>query len=109
MSTLLTENKPIKEQQVISRERTVNFGEVLTARREVEAMLDLVKNEAERIDSRFLEPTCGTGNFLVAILERKLTIVVQRYKTKQVDDCPPKVDQDRTRGNDHITFSKRAA
>lgn len=61
-----------KEVQVKSAERVRNHGEVLTARREVEAMLDLVKNESERIDSRFLEPACGTGNFLTAILERKL-------------------------------------
>lgn len=79
------EKETEKEQQIISRERTVNHGEVLTARREVEAMLDLVKNESERIDSRFLEPACGNGNFLVAILERKLNVVTQRYKTKEVD------------------------
>ncbi|MCM1009341.1 MAG: hypothetical protein NC390_00495 [Fusobacterium sp.] len=48
-------------------------------------MLDLVKNESERIDSRFLEPACGDGNFLVAILERKLKVVVERYRTKKVD------------------------
>jgi hypothetical protein len=48
-------------------------------RREVEAMLDLVKQETERIDSRFLEPVCGDGNFLTAILERKLAVVEKRY------------------------------
>jgi len=48
-------------------------------------MLDLVKNESERIDSRFLEPACGDGNFLTAILERKLKTVVNRYRTKQAD------------------------
>ena len=74
-----------KEIQVKSSDRVRNHGEVLTARREVEAMLDLVKNESERIDSRFLEPACGDGNFLVAILERKLKVVVERYKTKKVD------------------------
>ena len=71
--------------QIKSSARVRNHGEVLTARREVEAMLDLVKNEAERIDSRFLEPACGDGNFLVAILERKLKTVSQRYKSKKVD------------------------
>ncbi len=74
-----------KEVQVKSAERVRNHGEVLTAKREVEAMLDLVKNESERIDSRFLEPACGTGNFLTAILERKLKTVIERYRTKEVD------------------------
>ena len=74
-----------KEIQVKSTDRVREHGEVLTAKREVEAMLDLVKNESERIDSHFLEPACGDGNFLVAILERKLKTVVTRYKTKKVD------------------------
>lgn len=42
-------------------------------------MLDLVKSEADRIDSRFLEPACGSGNFLVPVLERKLAVVQARY------------------------------
>ncbi len=74
-----------KEIQVKSSERVRNHGEVLTARREVEAMLDLVKNESERIDSRFLEPACGDGNFLAAILERKLKTVKEKYKAKDAD------------------------
>lgn len=74
-----------KEIQVKSSDRVRNHGEVLTAKREVEAMLDLVKNESERIDSRFLEPACGDGNFLVAILERKLKTVASRYRTKKAD------------------------
>lgn len=78
-------NTLTKETQIKSSDRVRNHGEVLTARREVEAMLDLVKNESERIDSRFLEPACGDGNFLVAILERKLKTVVSRYKTKKSD------------------------
>lgn len=73
------------EIQVKSSDRVRNHGEVLTARREVEAMLDLVRNESERIDSRFLEPACGDGNFLVAILERKLVTVTARYRTKKAD------------------------
>jgi len=55
--------------QVISKKRVVDHGEVLTGKREVNAMLDLVKSETERIDSRFLEPACGTGNFLTEILD----------------------------------------
>lgn len=64
-----------KSQQVKSRERVQKHGEVFTAEREVNAMLDLVKNETERIDSRFLEPACGDGNFLIEILRRKLAVV----------------------------------
>ena len=57
------------EKQVISKQRVEDHGEVLTSRREVSAMLDLVKQETERIESRFLEPACGTGNFLAEILD----------------------------------------
>ena len=63
------------EQQVVSRQRVADHGEVYTAKREVNAMLDLVKEETERIDSRFLEPACGRGNFLVEILSRKMEVV----------------------------------
>lgn len=62
-----------------SRERVIDHGEVFTPSHIVEAMLDLVKNETERIDSRFLEPACGDGNFLAPILERKLAVVMRRY------------------------------
>ena len=60
--------------QVKSRQRVADHGEVFTAEREVNAMLDLVKQETERVDSRFLEPACGDGNFLAEILRRKLVI-----------------------------------
>jgi hypothetical protein len=73
------------ESQVISKQRVADHGEVLTASREVNAMLDLVKQETERIDSRFLEPACGNGNFLTAILERKLTVVEKRYSASQLE------------------------
>lgn len=58
--------------QVISKERVLRHGEVFTAEKEVRAMLDLVKEESFRIEATFLEPSCGTGNFLVEILQRKL-------------------------------------
>lgn len=77
--------KPKKDEQVISRQRVADHGEVLTSPREVNAMLDLVKQETERIDSRFLEPACGTGNFLVEILNRKLHIVERRYAKSQIE------------------------
>lgn len=69
--------------QVKSRERVADHGEVFTSEREVNAMLDLVKQETERIDSRFLEPACGNGNFLIEILRRKLKVVSSRYKINQ--------------------------
>ena len=73
------------ERQVKSRERVADHGEVFTAEREVNAMLDLVKQETERIDSRFLEPACGDGNFLAEILRRKLNAVEARYKKSAAD------------------------
>ena len=73
------------DKQVVSKQRVADHGEVLTGRREVNAMLDLVKSETERIDSRFLEPACGTGNFLAEILERKLRVVEARYGKSQLD------------------------
>ena len=72
-----------KSTQIVSRKRVADHGEVFTAEREVKAMCDLVKQETERIESRFLEPACGQGAFLVEILHRKLTIVSSRYRKKQ--------------------------
>ena len=74
-----------KQGQIKSKERVAAHGEVFTAEREVNAMLDLVKQETERIDSRFLEPACGTGNFLVKILERKLDAVKKKYRRSTID------------------------
>ena len=62
-----------------TRQRVLDHGEVFTPSWMVDAMLDLVKNETERIDSRFLEPACGSGNFLVSVLKRKLAAVESRY------------------------------
>ncbi len=64
---------------VKSKQRVADHGEVFTPPWLVEAMLDLVKGETERIDSRFLEPACGSGNFLVQILRRKLAAVEVKY------------------------------
>jgi len=64
---------------VRSKQRVADHGEVFTPPWLVEAMLDLVKGETERIDSRFLEPACGSGNFLVQILRRKLAAVELKY------------------------------
>ena len=73
------------ESQVISKQRVTDHGEVFTGSREVEAMLDLVKQETERIESRFLEPACGNGNFLAEILERKMRVVERRYGKSQLE------------------------
>ncbi len=62
-----------------SKKRVADHGEVFTPPWLVEKMLDLVKGETERIDSRFLEPACGSGNFLVPILQRKLAAVEFKY------------------------------
>lgn len=62
-----------------SRQRIADHGEVFTPPWMVEAMLDLVKDETERIDSRFLEPACGSGNFLVQVLQRKLAAVERKF------------------------------
>ncbi|OGV32723.1 MAG: restriction endonuclease subunit M [Lentisphaerae bacterium GWF2_45_14] len=74
-----------QERQVVSKKRVTDHGEVYTARQEVNAMLDLVKHETARIESRFLEPACGTGNFLVEILQRKLHVVDVRYSKSQLE------------------------
>ena len=74
-----------KKSQIISRQRVAERGEVFTAEREVNAMLDLVANECLRPDSRFLEPACGNGNFLAAILKRKLSELRRKYKNSPYD------------------------
>lgn len=71
--------------QVKSKQRVADHGEVFTAEREVKAMCDLVADECLRIDSRFLEPACGDGNFLAEILTRKLDVVTKRYKKTVYD------------------------
>lgn len=71
--------------QVKSKKRVTDHGEVFTSEREVNAMLDLVKQETVRIDSRFLEPACGNGNFLAELLRRKLAVVEAKYKKSQLD------------------------
>jgi hypothetical protein len=72
-----------EKKQIVSKERVAEHGEVYTNEREVNAMLDLVKPETERIDSRFLEPACGDGNFMVEILRRKLVVVERQYRRNQ--------------------------
>ena len=73
------------KEQIKSKERVTEHGEVFTNEREVNAMLDLVKDETERIESRFLEPACGDGNFLIEILRRKLAVVKRQYGRSRSD------------------------
>jgi hypothetical protein len=68
-----------------SKQRVADHGEVFTPEWMVEAMLDLVKDETDRIDSRFLEPACGSGNFLVKILQRKLAAVELKYSKSEFE------------------------
>jgi hypothetical protein len=70
---------------VKSKQRVADHGEVFTPAWLVEAMLDLVKFESERIDSRFLEPACGSGNFLVSILRRKLAAVELKFRKSEFE------------------------
>jgi hypothetical protein len=68
-----------------SKKRVADHGEVFTPSWMVEMMLNLVKDEIERIDSRFLEPACGSGSFLVAVLQRKLVAVELKFRNSDFD------------------------
>jgi hypothetical protein len=72
----------IMARSVHNRQRVIDHGEVFTPPALVDAMLDLVAHECERIDSRFLEPACGNGNFLAEVLRRRLTLVDRRHKAR---------------------------
>ena len=72
-------------EQIKSKQRVADHGEVFTAEREVKAMCDLVAQECDRIESTFLEPACGDGNFLTEILARKLATVKKRYGSSPYD------------------------
>ena len=74
-----------KKAQIKSKKRVAERGEVFTNEREVKAMCDLVDCEIQRIERRFLEPTCGDGNFLAEILTRKLNAVKTKYKRNHTD------------------------
>lgn len=73
------------KKQIKSKERVANYGEVNTSEKEINSMLDLVKQETERYDSRFLEPACGDGNFLIKVLDRKLKILQSEFKKNQFE------------------------
>ncbi len=79
------QNWVMSEKLVVSKQRVADHGEVYTSAREVNAMLDLVAQEMERIESRVLEPACGNGNFLAEALQRKLNVVERRYAKSQFE------------------------
>lgn len=76
------------QSQTKSKKRVADHGEVFTAEREVKAMLDLVKIQSQQIGSRFLEPACGTGNFLAEILTRKLATVLAKSQINKSQKSP---------------------
>lgn len=86
----MTDTAPIQasNKQVKSKKRVADFGEVFTAEREVHAMLDLVKIQTEQIASTFLEPACGTGNFLAEILRRKLATALRLSQINKSQKSP---------------------
>jgi hypothetical protein len=71
--------------QIKTKDRVVEYGEVYTSHREVSSMLDLVDHETKRIESKFLEPACGNGNFLIEVLKRKVEVIRKRYSSSQID------------------------
>lgn len=84
----MTVTETIAEEQVVkSRHRVKTYGEVFTPRHMVDRMLDLVREQLETgpdfVDKTFLEPSAGDGNFLVAILRRKLQAIEKRYPAQQ--------------------------
>tara|TARA_B100002051_G_C16620871_1_gene578152 strand:+ start:192 stop:842 length:651 start_codon:yes stop_codon:yes gene_type:complete len=75
----------VEEKIIKSKQRIVDFGEVNTNSKTVTKMVDLVNVEFEKLDSRFLEPACGDGNFLCEVLSRKMDFVKSKYYKYQVD------------------------
>ena len=70
--------------QIKSRKRVKELAEILTAKREVESITDLIKDLSEKIDSKFFEPSCGNGNFLCEILDRRINRLKKTYKKKWI-------------------------
>ena len=73
------------DKQIKTKDRVTKFGEVNTAKKEINNMLNLVINETQRFDSRFLEPACGDGNFLIAVLKKKLEILSIKFQKNQYE------------------------
>lgn len=75
----------MNEKIIKSKQRSIDFGEVNTKSEIVKKMVDLVDIEFEKLDSKFLEPACGDGNFLCEVLERKMNLVKNMHSKHQVD------------------------
>ena len=73
------------QKQVKNRDRVTKFAEVNTSEREVKNMLNLVSEETNRLDARFLESACGDGNFLIEILNRKMEVLIKNFKKNQYE------------------------
>jgi len=71
--------------QFRDRKRIADYGEVFTASKEVNEIIDIVEHEAYRVESKFFEPACGNGNFLTEILKRKISTIEKKYAKNQVD------------------------
>ena len=82
----VTSEQQSEADQIKSKKRVEDHGEVFTPSATVRSMLDLVKEESERIDSRFLEPACGSGNFLIPVLQRKLETAKKRYSHSSFEE-----------------------
>jgi hypothetical protein len=76
-------NETLKNKNVKNWSRVKEFGEVNTNISTIHDMLQTVSNELFRIDSKFLEPACGDGNFLKEILIKKLEIIEKKYSKSQ--------------------------
>lgn len=80
----MTTVRTTRRGQIKTRERVRDLAEVYTHKREVDAMLDLIpdifpsEHSPSNTDRKFLEPACGSGNFLEDILHRKLSYVTTR-------------------------------
>ena len=73
------------QKQIKNRDRVTKFAEVNTSEKEVNNMLNLVSEETDRLESRFLESACGDGNFLIEILNRKMKVLVKNFKKNQYE------------------------
>ncbi len=73
------------QKQIKNRDRVTKFAEVNTSEKEVNNMLNLVSEETDRLESRFLESACGDGNFLIEILNRKMKVLLKNFKKNQYE------------------------
>lgn len=74
----------VDRRRVRSKARATDHGEVFTGEREINDILDLVKQEFRWIGSHFLEPSFRTSNFLVENLRRKLASIEERYSENRI-------------------------